>query len=41
MKLRGWFANSYMYTLASFLYGGSIEIHRNLLAQRGLGLPRG
>ena len=39
-KLRGWFANSYMYTLASFLYGGSIEIHRNLLAQRGLGLPR-
>ena len=39
-KLRGWFALSYLLTLASTLHGGTVEIHRNILAHRGLGLPR-
>ena len=40
-KLRGWFTASYLYTVAGTIYGGPVEIHRNLLANRGLGLPRG
>ena len=38
--LRGWFCHSYMFTTVSTVYGGTVEIHRNQLAQRGLGLPR-
>ena len=41
VPLRGWYAESYMFTVASTIYGGTVDIHRNLLAQRGLGLPRG
>ena len=41
VPLRGWFADAYMFTVASTIYGGTVDIHRNLLAQRGLGLPRG
>ena len=40
VPLRGWFAHAYMFTVASTVYGGTVDIHRNLLAQRGLGLPR-
>ena len=40
VPLRGWYALSYMFTVASTIYGGTVDIHRNLLAQRGLGLPR-
>ena len=40
VKLSGWFADSYLYTLAAGMYGGTTEIQRDLLAQRGLGLPR-
>jgi alkylation response protein AidB-like acyl-CoA dehydrogenase len=40
VPLRGWYAHAYMFTVASTIYGGTVDIHRNLLAQRGLGLPR-
>ena len=39
-QLRGWFANAVMFTVASTIYGGTVEIHRMLLATVGLGLPR-
>jgi alkylation response protein AidB-like acyl-CoA dehydrogenase len=38
--LRGWYADAYMFTVAATIYGGTIDIHRNLLAW-ALGLPRG
>jgi len=39
-KLRGRFAKSYVTSVGGAIAGGTSEIQRNIIAQRGLGLPR-
>jgi alkylation response protein AidB-like acyl-CoA dehydrogenase len=38
---RGQYARSYLQSVSSTIAGGTSEIQRNIIAQRGLGMPRG
>jgi alkylation response protein AidB-like acyl-CoA dehydrogenase len=40
-RLKGRFERSYLTTIGAAIAGGTSEIQRNIIAQRGLGLPRG
>jgi alkylation response protein AidB-like acyl-CoA dehydrogenase len=39
VRMQGWFARQYLYSVPATIYGGAVEIHRDLVA-RALGLPR-
>ncbi|MPZ22083.1 MAG: hypothetical protein GEU28_00725 [Dehalococcoidia bacterium] len=39
-RMSGAIARDYMWTMAETVYGGTSEIQRNIMATRGLGLPR-
>jgi alkylation response protein AidB-like acyl-CoA dehydrogenase len=40
-KLRGRFTTQYLWSVSQTYAGGSVEIQRQIIATRGLGLPRG
>jgi alkylation response protein AidB-like acyl-CoA dehydrogenase len=39
--LRGFFLRQYLYAMAATVGAGTAEVQRNIIALRGLGLPRG